>query len=116
MSAKLRVVLLILLLIAFVIFIKQIKNGKLMLKYSLSWIFLLLGLTIVLLFPGLLGWITRKMGVQLPINMVFFLGFLFMILIIYRLTEAVSLQSVEIKELAQKIAIMDKEMRENNDK
>ncbi|MCH4020929.1 MAG: DUF2304 domain-containing protein [Erysipelotrichaceae bacterium] len=113
MSTKLRLVLLVLLLIAFVMLIKQIKNGKLLLKYSLSWMFLLIGLTIFLLFPGLLGWITRGMGVQLPINMVFFLGFLFMILIVYRLTEAISLQSIEIKELAQKIALLEKENRKN---
>ena len=62
-------------------------------------------------FPQLLELFTRTLGVQLPSNMVFFLGFCFSLLIIYSLTRYISQQSEQIKELTQKVALIDKEVK-----
>lgn len=114
MSNVTRILLLIMLGITFLIFIRQIKEKKLSLQYTLSWLFLLLALFIVLLFPGLLSWLTRVCGIALPINMIFFLGFVFTLVIVYRLTAAVSKMSDEIRDLTQKIALMEKEKDDQN--
>jgi hypothetical protein len=74
--------------------------------------FLLSVIALVDIFPGLLNWLSSAMGIELPINMIFFLGFIFTLLIIYRLTEAISKMSREITELTQKVAMMEKEERQ----
>ncbi len=43
--------------------------------------------------------------------MVFFLGFCFSLVIIYSLTRYISQQSEQIKELTQKVALIDKEVK-----
>ncbi len=109
MTLQLRIVLIILILLTFSLFVSQIKQKKLNLQYTLTWLALLFFILLVTLFPALLGALTSLMGIALPINTIFFLGFVFTLVIIYRLTIAISKQSEQIKELTQKIALMEKE-------
>lgn len=111
MSTRFRIILIILLLSVFAILISHIRSKKLQLQYSLSWMGMLLIILIVAIFPGILDWFASLCGVILPINIVFFLGFCFVLVIVYGLTSAVSKLSKENKELAQKIALIDKEMK-----
>lgn len=113
MTLQLRIIIFILLILALVLFFHRIKNQKLALQYSLSWLMLIVILMIVVLFPELLYKVSELAGVELPINMVFFLGFIFTLLIIYNLTAAVSKMSNEIKDLTQKIALMEKELHDD---
>lgn len=113
MTLQLRIIIFILLILALVLFFHRIKNQKLTLQYSLSWLMLIVILMIVVLFPELLYKVSELAGVELPINMVFFLGFIFTLLIIYNLTAAVSKMSNEIKDLTQKIALMEKELHDD---
>lgn len=113
MTLQLRIIIFILLILALVLFFHRIKNQKLALQYSLSWLMLIVILFIVVLFPKSLNVITEVLGIELPINMVFFLGFVFTLLIIYDLTVAVSKMSNEIKDLTQKIALMEKQLHDD---
>jgi len=112
MTTQLRVILIILILITIIGFIGQIKKKNLELRYTLSWLSLLFVLLLVAIFPGILQWFTSIFGIELPINMIFFLGFIFTLLIVYRLTAAVSKMSREITNLTQKLALLDKEDNE----
>lgn len=112
MSGQLRIILIILILLTFALFISQVKQKKLKLQYTLTWLALLFILLLVTVFPGILNTLTHLMGIQLPINLIFFLGFVLTLVIIYRLTIAVSKQSEEIKDLTQKVALMEKELNE----
>lgn len=109
MTLQLRIVLIILILLTFTLFVSQIKQKKLKLQYTLTWLALLFFVLLVTIFPELLNMLSSLMGVALPINMIFFMGFVFTLIIIYRLTIAISKQSEQIKELAQKLALMEKE-------
>lgn len=110
MTLQLRMILFILVILALILFFHRIKNQKLALQYSLSWLFLLLVLMIVIIFPKILNVVTHAVGIELPINMIFFLGFIFSLLIIYNLTCAISKISNEVKDLTQKIALLEKEL------
>jgi hypothetical protein len=114
MSLKFRVILLILLIATFVVLVMQIRKKKLQLQYSMNWMAMLVILIIIAIFPELLQWLAMVTGVELPINLVFFLGFCFVLLIVYSLTAAVSKLSNENKELAQKVALLEKQMKEEN--
>ena len=108
MILQLRIILILLILLTGAFVVGQIKKRNLELRYTLSWLSLLIVLLLITAFPGMLNWITAIFGIELPINMVFFLGFVFTLLIVYRLTEAVSKMSREITELTQKVALIDK--------
>ena len=116
MTLQLRIIIFVLLLLALIMFFHRIKNQKLALQYSLSWLMLILILLIVVLFPELLYKVSELAGVELPINMVFFLGFIFTLLIIYNLTGAISKMSNEIKDLTQKIALMEKRLHDDENR
>ena len=114
MTVQLRIILFVLILLTFALFVDQIKQKKLKLQYTLTWMLLLLFILIVTVFPRILGFVANIMGIALPINMIFFFGFLFTLVIIYRLTMAVSKQSEEIKFLTQKVALLEKEINDKH--
>lgn len=114
MGPHLKIFLLICLLAVFVFVVNQIKNRKLVLQYTLSWLFLIFGLAIVILVPEILNIISRLIGIAVPVNTIFFLGFLFALVIIYNLTRAVSKMSVEITRLTQELAMLKKKVDENS--
>lgn len=115
MTFQLRVILIAMILITGVIVVGQIKKRNLELQYTISWLFLLFVILLVSIFPALLDKMAGLFGIELPINMVFFLGFIFTLMIIYRLTEAVSKMSREITELTQKVALLDKKAKQKSE-
>lgn len=114
MSTRLQIILLVVLLIALIFLIVQIKHRKLDLKYSLSWLMLVVVLIILCCFPRLLVVLTGFLGITTPINMIFFCGFCFALIIIYTLTIAISKMADHIRCLAQKIALLEKELEEGD--
>ena len=71
MEFHLKTVLLIFALLIFAGLIVQVKQKKLDLQYTMSWIVMVFGLVVVILFPGLLSTLTMIMGVSTPVNMIF---------------------------------------------
>lgn len=108
MSLRLQVILLILLVCILLGMITQIKRKKLDLKYTLSWFALIIALIILTCFPKLLIVIADFLGITTPINMIFFCGFCFSLVIIYTLTVAISKMADNIRSLTQKIALLEK--------
>ncbi len=108
MSIRLQIILLIVLLIVLFVLIHQVKRKRLDLKYTLSWFVLVLVLIILTCFPKLLLIITEFLGITTPINMIFFCGFCFSLVIIYTLTIAVSKMADNIRCLTQKVALLEK--------
>lgn len=112
MSLKLQIVMLTLVLLAFFVMVKRIRNGKLLLQHCLSWMLLLFAVFVVSLFPTLLSKIANAFGILMPVNMVFFVGFCFALVIIFGLTQSISKMTDQIKELTQKVAILEKKVSE----
>lgn len=113
MTVQLRIILFVLILLSFLLFFHRIKAQKLALQYSLSWLILLTVLFAVTIFPDILEIVSHAAGIELPINMVFFLGFVFILLIIYNLTSAISRMSNEIKDLTQRLALLEKKLHDD---
>lgn len=118
MSTRIHILLLIVVVFTLFELLKRVREKKLLLQYSLTWLTLLVVLLLVAIFPQLLSWMSNLIGIALPMNMVFFLGFCFSLLIIFELTQAVSKMSVQIKELTQKLALLEKKVNgeKNNEK
>lgn len=82
------------------------------LNHSLLWIFISLALLIVAIFPDIAFWISEKIGIGLPINMVFLSFSLFSIILFVYLTNVVSKTDRINRRLTQQIALLERRIRE----
>lgn len=105
MSIRIKCVIIIVLILGLLKILGLIKKNKLELKYALSWLFLELGILIITLVPNLLNVISKALGIYNEINMLFFLGFVFIILVIFTLTMSLSRNSERVRKMAQEIAL-----------
>ena len=88
--------------------LRLVAKKEVEMKNVISW--LILGiLTLPLIwFPGILEFFSKTLSVEVPTNLLFFLGICFLIYLNFSLTRIVSKQSVQIRQLSQKIAIEKK--------
>jgi len=112
MTVKLQVVIGIALLLVFAILVNMIRRRSLELKYALSWMAVLCALLGFVCAPGLLIVVSDFLGIYAPVNMIFFLGFCFSLVIIFSLTVALSRMSNSIRTLDQMVALNEKRLRE----
>ena len=98
MSIRIKCVIIVVLILGLLKILGLIKKNKLELKYALSWLFLELGIFIITLIPNLLNVISKALGIYNEINMLFFLGFVFIILVIFSNSE-------RVRKMAQEIAL-----------
>ena len=112
MTLKLQILIIAALAIALIFIIIQIRNRKLDLKYSLTWFFLILALLVLTIFPQILTFFSNLVGFGSQMNMLFVSGFLLALLIIFTLTRAVSKLMDQVRTLTQKVALLERELRE----
>ena len=101
MSIRIKCVIIVVLILGLLKILGLIKKNKLELKYALSWLFLEVGILI----PNLLNVISKALGIYNEINMLFFLGFVFIILVIFSLTMSLSRNSERVRKMVQEIAL-----------
>ena len=97
---------------ALFLLIYMIRGNRLKLKYALSWFVLAVGILIFGCFPSLTSLLADFLGIETPVNALFFAGFCFSLIIIFSLTVVVSRLSVSLKRLAQETALLKKELEE----
>lgn len=113
MTLKFRIIMALILLIAFIAIVRMVQKKRFELRYALIWLALIFMILMIIAIPGLLGVITRFLGIYDAMNMVFFLGFVFLIIVTFFLTVALSRNSNRIKTLTQQIALLEKEKEDN---
>ena len=112
MSWKLRIILILLVFFADLFSFHQIRRGKMSLNHSLLWILISMVLLLIAVFPTIAFRLAGLMGIGTPVNLVFlFFAFFSIILFIY-LTNVISKEDRINRRLVQKVALMEKELRE----
>lgn len=113
MNSRIQIIVAIVIIIALCVIINMIRRKALELRYALTWL-CVGGIVLILdLFPGIMSVLSGGMGIEVPSNMLFFLGFCFLLAIIFGLTVAVSKMSTRINDLTQEIALyMKREEKE----
>lgn len=109
---NLRVVLICALIVYFIIILVFLKNKTLELKYTLLWMFAGVVLALLVVWPEILSYFVRLIGIQSNMNGLFIMAFAFVIIIMMSLTSIVSKQANKIKLLVQEMAIMEKRIRD----
>lgn len=112
MTLKFRLIMAAILLIGFIIIINMVRKKSLDLRYALIWLALIAMILVIIIVPGLLGVITHFLGIYDAMNMVFFMGFVFLIVVTFFLTAALSRNSNRIKALTQQVALLEKQVRD----
>ena len=114
MSLRLQIIVGIVIALSILVICNMVRKKKLELKYALVWL-LVGGILLVFdVFPQLLSMVAGVLGIGLPVNMLFFMGFVFSLLIIFTLTIAVSKLSEKVKRLTQEVALLEKKVKKEN--
>lgn len=96
----------------FVLILLFLKRKSLELKYTLLWLFAGLFMGLIIIFPKILEYLTRFLGMQSTMNGLYVVCIGFIIIILMALTSIVSKQTIKIRTLVQEIAMLEKRVRE----
>lgn len=112
MTTKFQVILIVGIVLILLYILNMIRKRKLELKYSLVWLIVMIMLLVIACIPEALTEVAGSLGIYSPVNMIFFLGFVFSLIIIFVLTVTVSRLSERIRRLAQILAMLNSYMGE----
>ena len=113
---RLTIVLIVAVILYFVIILSLLKHKKLNMKYTLLWLFTGVALFILVIFPQIMVYLVRLIGMTDSMNglYVMLIGFLFVL--VMSLTSIASRQAQRITKLIQTQALLEKRVRELEDK
>lgn len=110
MTLKLQIFIAVIDVITLLYIGNMVRKRKLELKYALVWFLVAVLLLIFDAFPALLNGLTGVLGITLPINMLFFLGFGFILMIVFSQTIIISNLTRRDKRHTQEIALLNKKI------
>lgn len=109
MTLTLRIVLIICSIIAFLLCITRIKQSKLKVTNSVIWMIGSIVLIIMSIFSQAVEWVSVKLGFIAPVNFVFFIIIVFLLIQGFIDNIRICVLSEKIKELNHAIALKEKE-------
>ncbi|MCI7329321.1 MAG: DUF2304 domain-containing protein [Lachnospiraceae bacterium] len=112
MTLELQILVAILAIFACVYITRLLRTKRIELKYVLLWYLVLIMLLILDLVPGALNGLTALLDFQLPVNMMFFAGFIFVLLILFSHTVILSELSKRNERLTQMVGLLDQRVTE----
>ena len=95
-----------------IIIIDLVRRRKLREEYSWLWLMTGMGILILSLWFDLLKWITHLVGAITPSSTIFLFAFLFLIFISLHFSVVISKMTDRNKELAQRYALLEIELRD----
>ncbi len=101
--------------IFFVVVLDLVRRKKLRIEYSMLWVFTSVFTFVLVWWYDLLIYFTELIGAGAPKNIIFIFGILFLLLLNLHFTVKLSQQSEMIKNLGQKLAILESELKKNSD-
>ena len=81
-------------------------------RYATWWVVIVVGTTIVSLFPSLLSLVSGALGVRVPLNLAFFVEGIVMMLVSLQLSVDASRGDEERRRLVEEIAILNLRMEQ----
>lgn len=116
MSLTLQIFLIICLLIFLIVITRFLITKRLNLKYTLMWFFAVFAMLIITVFPDIVTFISKLVGIASPVNMIFLFAGMFSLLIILTLTMIVSHLNNKVHRLSQTQALLEKRIRDLENK
>ena len=110
MTVKAQIILIVIFLIGLCLVINAVRKKKLQLKFALPWIICIIVLTILVAVPGVITGLAELMGIYSPVNLIFFLGFVFSLCIAFVQSITISKTAAQLRQLTQAVALMEKRL------
>lgn len=112
LPTNLRITLIVAVCCYFVLILLFLKRKALELKYTLLWLLAGVIMGCFVIFPKLLVYLTRILGIESTMNGLYVLCIAFIMIILMALTSIVSKQTMKIRALIQENAMLEKRLRE----
>ena len=100
-------------LLAVIYIVNTMRKKRMDFRYGLGWLLVIACISVLTIWPVLLDKLAKLLGIASPMNMLFFFGFCFAVMIIFSLSMTISHLADRVKKLSQEIAIIRKDMYEN---
>ncbi len=105
MSIELRIILLVGAILTMIYFLHQIRKNRMQIEYAISWSLFSAGLLILGIFPGIVIWASKLIGVESPANMLYLCIIFLLILKQFSTTVKLSKMNQQITVLTQSMAL-----------
>lgn len=112
MSLRIQIFVAVLLIIAMGTIINMVRKEALDIRYALPWMSVGIVILIFDIFPVTMDWMVHLLGIELPVNMMFFFGFCVTLFLLFGLTTKVSRQAEQLKRLTQEVALLEKSLED----
>jgi len=100
-------------LLIILITVEMIRRRKLREEYAMLWLGASVVMFVFAVFPGLLIWLGRELKVQ-TLTLVVLVLFTFLAIIVMHFAVVISKQAEEIRQLAQRIALINRQLEEKS--
>ena len=110
MPLRLTITIAICAILGIITVISLMAKKKLEYKYGLGWIVVALIIMILGIFPKLLELVAHAMGIAIPANAMFYMGFIFVLIVVFSLSISVSKLSEKVRRLSQDLGILRKDV------
>ena len=109
MTLRLQIMVIIFIVLAVLYIVNQLRKKKLDYRFGLGWLLIIFCILVLTVSPKLLSMLAGFLGITLPINMLFFFGFCFIVILVFSMSMMISSLSDRVKKLSQEIAILRKD-------
>ncbi len=113
---KLTIVLIVAIVLYFAVILSLLKYKRLNMKYSLLWLFTGVVMLLLVIFPEIMVFFVRLLGITSVMNGLYIMMIGFLIMLVMMLTSITSRQAGRITKLIQTQALLEKRVRELEDK
>lgn len=103
-------------LLIFIFVFDLLRRGVLKEKYAVLWLFVAGIGFIFALVPGLLDWIGTSLGIGAPVNLLFFIMGVVLLLVSVQLSYELSRHEARIRRLAEEVALLRQEIEDSSTK
>ena len=99
-------------IVTFVFVFSLLRRGVLREKYAVLWLLFSAAALFFSIFPGALVWLSSTIGVAEPVNLLFFLTVVLLVLVAVQLSYELSRHEARIRRLAEEVALLDQQLRQ----
>ena len=99
-------------IITLIFILDLLRRGVLKEKYAVLWLFFAAMALFFALFPQVLDWISFRLGVAQPVNLLFFVTIVLLVLVSVQLSYELSRHEARIRRLAEEVALLDQRIKE----
>ena len=111
MSLKLKIILISIMIIFLIYVFKSIKDNKISVKYAIIWIIADIAIIFCVLLIAPLLKFSNLIGIKNVSNLMFFLGFVFLLILCFNFSKHISLQNKKIINLTQELGILKNKLK-----